>query len=95
MAQVSAREISPAIQGVGTVEAKIVVQLTAKIAGRISMIQVDQGDIVRTGPVLVQLEDSESRAEVERAAANLERAKLGRARTAGICAASASGAIGR
>jgi HlyD family secretion protein len=74
--QVSARELSPAIHAVGTVEAKVVVQVTAKIAGRLSRVQVDQGDVVRTGQVLVQLEDSELRAEVERAAANLERAKL-------------------
>ena len=82
-AEVSVREISPVIQGVGTVEAKMVVQLASKIAGRIVMMKVDQGDTVRSGQILVQLEDSESSAEVERAVANLDRAKLGRARTAG------------
>ena len=76
MAEVSVREISPVIQGVGTVEAKMVVQLAAKIAGRIVMMKVDQGDTVRSGQILVQLEDSESSAEVERAVANLDRAKL-------------------
>ena len=75
-AEVSAREISPAIQGVETVEAKMVVQLAAKIAGRIVIMKVDQGDTVRSGQVLVQLEDSESSAGVERAVANLDRAKL-------------------
>jgi HlyD family secretion protein len=74
--EVSAREISPVIQGVGTVEAKMVVQLAAKITGRIVVMKVDQGDPVRSGQILVQLEDSESSAEVERAGANLERAKL-------------------
>ena len=64
------------IQGVGTVEAKMVVQLAAKIAGRIVMMKVDQGDTVQPGQILVQLEDSESSAEVERAVANLDRAKL-------------------
>ena len=76
MAEVSVREISPVIQGVGTVEAKMVVQLASKIAGRIVMMKVDQGDTVRSGQILVQLEDSESSAEVERAVANLDRAKL-------------------
>jgi multidrug efflux pump subunit AcrA (membrane-fusion protein) len=42
-AEVTAREISPAIQGVGTVEAKVVVQLAAKITGRIVIMNVDQG----------------------------------------------------
>ena len=75
-AEVTAREISPSIQGVGTVEAKVVVQLAAKIAGRIVIMNVDQGDTVRSGQVLVQLENAESSAEVERAVANLDRAKL-------------------
>jgi HlyD family secretion protein len=74
--EVSAREISPAIQGVGTVEAKVVVQLAAKIPGRIVIMKVDQGDTVQSGQILVQLENSESSAEVERAVANLDRAKL-------------------
>jgi HlyD family secretion protein len=37
---------------------------------------VDQGDTVRAGQILVQLENSESSAEVERAVANFDRAKL-------------------
>jgi HlyD family secretion protein len=75
-AEVTVREINPAIQGVGTVEAKVIVQLAAKIVGRIVTINVDQGDAVRPGQILVQLENSESSAEVDRAAANLDRAKL-------------------
>jgi HlyD family secretion protein len=67
VAEVYMREISPAIQGVGTVEAKVVVQLAAKIPGRIVAINVDQGDTVRRGQSLIQLENSESTAEVERA----------------------------
>lgn len=70
------REISPAIQGVGTVEAKVVVQLAAKIPGRVIAINADQGDAVRKGQPLIELENSEARAEVERAQAALERAKL-------------------
>ena len=76
-AEVIVREIRPAIQGVGTVEAKVVVQLAAKIPGRVVAINADQGDTVRLGQLLIQLENSESNAEVERAEANLERSKLG------------------
>jgi HlyD family secretion protein len=75
-AEVTVREISPSIRGVGTVEAKVVVQLATKITGRIVIMNVDQGDTVHPGQVLVQLENSESSAEVERAMANLDRAKL-------------------
>jgi membrane fusion protein (multidrug efflux system) len=67
---VTERDLSPAIQGVGTVEAKVVVQLAAKIPGRVIAIKADQGDTVRRGQPLVELENSEARAEVERASAN-------------------------
>ena len=76
-AEVSVRELHPMVQGVGTVEAKLVVALAAKITGRISAMNVDQGDVVRTSQLLVKLENSELSAEVERAAANLERVKFG------------------
>jgi HlyD family secretion protein len=90
-AQVAAREIRPAVQGVGTVEAKVVVQLAAKIAGRIVALSVDHGDAVRAGQTLVQLENSESSAEVERAQAGLERAKLAvRAQEAAVLRAEAA-----
>jgi HlyD family secretion protein len=73
---VTERNLSPAIQGVGTVEAKVVVQLAAKIPGRVIALKADQGDTVRKGQPLIELENSEARAEVERANANHERAKL-------------------
>lgn len=75
-AEVEMREIRPAIQGVGTVEAKVVVQLAAKITGRVIEIAVDQGDTVRAGQPLIRLEESEANAEVQRAVADLEKAKL-------------------
>jgi HlyD family secretion protein len=73
---VTERNISPAIQGVGTVEAKVVIQLAAKIPGRIIAIKADQGDTVRKGQPLIELENSEARAEVERASANHTKAQL-------------------
>jgi multidrug efflux pump subunit AcrA (membrane-fusion protein) len=63
-AEVTNREISPVIQGVGMVEAKVVVHLAAKIVGRVVIINVDQGDSVQAGQVLVQLENAESSAEL-------------------------------
>jgi HlyD family secretion protein len=75
-AEVAIREIRPAIQGVGTVEAKVIVQLAAKITGRVIATKVDQGDTVRTGQTMILLEDSEAVAEVEHARADMERAKL-------------------
>lgn len=75
-AEVRVRELNPMVQGVGTVEAKVVVQLAAKIAGRITKLNADHGDRVRLGQTLVQLESSELSAEVDRARAVLDRAKL-------------------
>lgn len=75
-AEVAIRNISPTIQGVGTVEAKVVVLLAAKIPGRVIAITADQGDTVRKGQMLIELENAEARAEVERASAIFSRAQL-------------------
>lgn len=76
LAAVTTREISPAIQGVGTVEARVVVQLAARVTGRVIAIRADQSDRVRAGQLLIELENSEARAEVERASAGHEKARL-------------------
>ena len=68
------RDIAPEIQGVGTVEAKVVVQVASKIIGRVVAVLADQGDTVRAGQILARLEDGEHAAEVRRSEASLERA---------------------
>ena len=77
VAEVALRDIAPAIQGVGTVEAKVVVQAAAKITGRVVGVLVDQGDTVRRGQVLARLDAGEQAADLERNAAALERARHG------------------
>lgn len=77
VAAVALREIAPAVQGVGTVEAKVVVQVGAKITGRVVAVLVDQGDTVRPGQVLARLQDAEHVAQVEQAEATMQRARLG------------------
>lgn len=69
------RDFTPAIQGVGTVEAKVVVEVGAKITGRIVSIAVDQGDTVATGQLLVRLDEEEHAAAVRQAEAALARAR--------------------
>src|SRR3989304_10025293 len=56
VSEVVVREIAPTVHGVGTVEAKVVVQIGAKIAGRIVSIFADQGDTGKAGHLLAQLE---------------------------------------
>ena len=55
----------------------------AKVMGRVAWIGVEKGDIVQAGQVLVRLEDSEFRAQVNQAKANLAaaQAQLDRLRT--------------
>jgi len=66
VAQVTQRDIAPAIQGVGTVEAKVAVQVGSKITGRVVAVLVDQGDTVPVGQVLARLDEALQRAEITR-----------------------------
>src|SRR3990170_5997306 len=71
VSRVSVRDLGAVIQGVGTVEAKVVVQVGAKITGRVVSISVDQGDPVKAGQVLARLDDAQLRADVARSDAAL------------------------
>jgi len=75
VAAVTVRDLTPAVQGVGTVEGKVVVQVGPKIAGRLVAVLVDQGDPVETGQVLARLDDAQLRAEVSRGEAVLRAAE--------------------
>ena len=77
VAAVTRRDIAPAIQGVGTVEAKVAVQVGSKITGRVGAVLADQGDTVTAGQVLARLDDAQQRAEVTRQEAALRAAEAG------------------
>lgn len=51
------------------------VTLASKILGRVAMLKVREGDRVRAGETLIQLDDTEIRAQLARAEADLENAK--------------------
>lgn len=76
VAAAAVREITPVIQGVGTVEAKTVVRVSAKITGRLVSVLVDQGDAVRAGQLLATLDRAEQKAQVAQAEAAVQRARL-------------------
>src|SRR6476619_2068005 len=67
----------------GYVVAHHKIAVGAKVMGRVAWIGVEKGDTVKEGQVLVRLEDSEFRAEVNQAKANLAaaQARLDRLRT--------------
>jgi HlyD family secretion protein len=72
---VTTRDVAPAIQGVGTVEAKGVVNVSSKLTGRVLSVLVDQGDTIRAGQVLVRLDAAQYAADVDRAEANVRTAE--------------------
>lgn len=69
VAEIAVSDIRPAVVAVGTVEAKVVVQVSAKVPGRLAAVLVDQGDRVRTGQLLARLDEAQAAAEVARSAA--------------------------
>jgi multidrug resistance efflux pump len=73
--QVLQGEIVAEVMGTGTLEAKVKTVVSTKIPGRILEIRVDQGDQVSAGQVLLRLEDSEFRQQVEIARSALDSAK--------------------
>ncbi len=71
VAGVTTRDIAPAIQGVGTVEAKKVVSVSSKITGRVVSVLVDQGDAIEAGQLMARLDDAQYRADMDRAEATV------------------------
>ena len=59
VAAVTTRDLAPAIQGVGTVEAKVVVNVSSKITDRVVSVLVDQGDTIKAGQVMARLDDTQ------------------------------------
>jgi HlyD family secretion protein len=72
---VTTRDVAPAIQGVGTVEAKVVVNVSSKVTGRVVSVLVDQGDTIRAGQTLVRLDAAQYAADVDRGEANVRMAE--------------------
>jgi HlyD family secretion protein len=74
VAGVTTRDLAPAIQGVGTVEAKKVVSVGSKITGRVVAVLVDQGDTITAGQLIARLDDAQYRADMDRADATVRAA---------------------
>jgi HlyD family secretion protein len=72
---VTTGEIVAEVMGTGTLEAKVRTVVSTKIAGRIAEMRVDQGDAVLAGQLLLRLDDSEFRQQVEIARSALDAAK--------------------
>lgn len=66
------RDVTPTLEAPGTLRANEDVVLRPEISGRVSAIRFEEGQHVQRGAVLVQLDDSVYRAEVDKARVNLE-----------------------
>jgi HlyD family secretion protein len=74
VAAVTTRDLAPAIQGVGTVEAKVVVNVSSKITDRVVSVLVDQGDTIKAGQVMARLDDTQYVPAVHQAEASMRAA---------------------
>jgi HlyD family secretion protein len=68
-------EIIAEVMGTGTLEAKVQTVVSTKISGRIAEMRADQGDEVQAGQLLLRLDDSEFRQQVEIARSSLDAAR--------------------
>lgn len=64
-------------EATGSVKAKTTTQISANIMGRIISIPAVEGDVVRGGQLLVQIDDAETRTRLEKARAGLQEAQAG------------------
>ena len=74
---VAARDLVATVTASGRIEAKRSVDVTADITGRITEIAVKEGDLVRQGQFLLQIDPSQYRAELSRAQALLASSEAG------------------
>lgn len=92
--QVEERAISPALFGIGTVEARYTQKVGPTAAGRVSMVAVDVGDIVKEGQLLAQIDPVDLDQRIDAAAGGSARsAALEQAAVAQIADATARVAL--
>jgi HlyD family secretion protein len=69
--EVARGEIVAEVMGTGTLEAHFKSTISPRIAGRVQEVLVDQGDVVKTGQLLVRLDDVDMKPQVEIAQASV------------------------
>src|SRR5258708_3724080 len=75
VAPVRRQDMMAEVQGTGTVAVDQQAGISAKIAGRLERVLVDQSDFVHKGQLIATLEDTDIQRELERAQARLEAAR--------------------
>jgi HlyD family secretion protein len=96
IAQVEERSISPAMFGIGTVEARYTQKVGPTAAGRVTMVAVDVGDTVVAGQLLAQIDPIDLDQRIDAAAGGTARsAALEQAAVAQIADANARVVLAR
>jgi len=88
----AAGEAQPVLTASGYIVALKQVDVSSKITGRIVALHVEEGDLVQQGQIIAQLDDSELKAEVNKALAGVAQA---RARLAALQSGSRPPELGR
>jgi len=78
------RRFERTVEGIATLEALQEVKLAAQVSGRIERLLVRQGDRVRRGALLLELDQAQDRAEVARLRAEMETNRLNFLRFEGL-----------
>ena len=76
LATVRQGDLHPAVFGIGTVEARFPYALGPTQAGRVKSVAVDQGDRVRAGQVLAELDPVDMDERIQSAAEGMQRARF-------------------
>jgi multidrug resistance efflux pump len=74
--QVRQQDYVGEVQSTGTVNVDVLAAIGAKIPGRIEHVLVNEGDFVRSGQVVVTLEDTDIRQVLDRSEARLQEARM-------------------
>ena len=74
--EIARRDLSRQISLSGTVEPRVTVRLAARVSGAVETVTADIGQTVRAGELLATLDTAEARAELSRARAEQESARL-------------------
>jgi multidrug efflux pump subunit AcrA (membrane-fusion protein) len=74
VASVTRRDVAPMIQAVGSVEAKVVINVSNRIASRVVSMLVDQGDTIEAGQTLARLDDAQQQADLDRSEGSMRAA---------------------
>ena len=73
--KVGRSSVAQTYEATGTVNAKTTTQVSSNLLGRINSITVSEGDTVRKGQTLVEIDGREAQAQVEKAQAGLKEAQ--------------------